>query len=249
MQSDNHVFINCPFDRQYRSMFDAIIFAVLDCGFVARCALEVDDGGQVRIDKIVSIIRECRLGIHDISRTEPDPTTGLPRFNMPSELGLFLGAKRFGVGPQRRKLSLILDRERYRYQASCSDIAGQDVSAHDGSAIVAVKIVPRLAPERLDDFGRVDPQRGGRGRSFRAIPPRPPQALRQDKARRGRPNLQRLHHARGLLDQPKSLIVPGPIRAIEAIFRVPGPAAPVIIRRTPSRPGRMNSGSNQGNAP
>lgn len=42
---------------------------------------------------------------------------------MPLELGLFLGAKRYGTGKQRTKLCLILDRERYRYQKYCSDIA------------------------------------------------------------------------------------------------------------------------------
>jgi hypothetical protein len=105
---------------------------VLDCGYDPRCALEVYDSGQVRIEKIVRLIEGCRFGIHDISRTEPDPASGLPRFNMPLELGLFLGAQRFGTGRQRRKGCLILDREPYRYQRFISDIAGQDIAAHDG---------------------------------------------------------------------------------------------------------------------
>lgn len=122
-------------------MFEALVFAVHDCGFVARCALEVDDGSQVRIDKIQQIIAACRLGIHDISRTELDPTWGLLRFNMPLELGLFLGAKRYGTGDQRRKLGLILDREPFRYQKFCSDIAGQDPRSHSGEPHEAVKTV------------------------------------------------------------------------------------------------------------
>jgi hypothetical protein len=32
----NHVFINCPFDRTYKPIFDAIVFAVRDLGFVAQ---------------------------------------------------------------------------------------------------------------------------------------------------------------------------------------------------------------------
>lgn len=101
---DDQAFIHCPFDGEYRPMFEALVFAVYDCGFVARCALELEDGSQVRIDKIEQIIGDCRLGIHDISRTELDGTWSLPRFNMPLELGLFLGAKRYGTGSQRRKL-------------------------------------------------------------------------------------------------------------------------------------------------
>lgn len=88
---DSGVFINCPFDEAYQRLFDAIVFSVHDCGFSARSALEVDDSAQVRIDKIYRIIADCKFGIHDLSRTEPNPETGLPRFNMPLELGIFLG--------------------------------------------------------------------------------------------------------------------------------------------------------------
>lgn len=135
------VFINCPFDSGYQDLFDAIVFTVQDCGFVARCAKEVQDSGEVRIEKITSLIRECRYGVHDISRTELDRGTNLPRFNMPLELGLFLGAKSFGGKKQRKKLSLVLDTEQYRYQQFCSDIAGQDISAHGGDPEQAITLV------------------------------------------------------------------------------------------------------------
>ena len=136
-----NVFLNCPFDPGYAALFDAIIFAVHDCGFKARCALEVDDSAQVRIEKIFDIIQECKFGIHDISRTEIDPTSALPRFNMPLELGVFLGARRFGQGRQREKICLILDKEPYRYQQYCSDIAGQDIRSHSGDIRRTITVV------------------------------------------------------------------------------------------------------------
>jgi hypothetical protein len=138
---ENAVFVNCPFDEGYRDLFEALVFAVHDCGYVAHCALELDDGSEVRIEKIARIIAECRLGIHDISRTEPDGTTGLPRFNMPLELGMFLGAKRYGRAEQKRKNCLILDIDQYRYQRFISDIAGQDISAHGGEPVQVIRIV------------------------------------------------------------------------------------------------------------
>lgn len=61
-----------------------------DLGFVARCALEEDDAGEFRLSKIERIIEECRFGINDLSAVALDVVTGLPRFNMPLELGLFL---------------------------------------------------------------------------------------------------------------------------------------------------------------
>ena len=137
MKSPNYndnVFINCPFDSAYQELFDAMVFTVHDCGFIPRCALEEDDASEVRIDKIYSIIADCRYGIHDISRTELDKGSGLPRFNMPLELGVFLGAKKFGIEEQERKKCLILDTERYRYQQFIYDIAGQDIQAHNNSS-------------------------------------------------------------------------------------------------------------------
>jgi hypothetical protein len=136
---DDSVFVNCPFDAEYEPLFHAIVFAVHDCGYVARCALETDDSGDVRIEKILAIVDQCKFGIHDISRTELN-AHNLPRFNMPLELGLFLGARRFGGG-MRKKIALILDTERYRYQEFCSDISGQDIQAHRKDPTEAIRVV------------------------------------------------------------------------------------------------------------
>ena len=140
-QRRDHVFLNCPFDAGYKPVFDSIVFAVTDLGFVARSAREQDDGGDVRLSKIERIIEECKYGIHDISAVELDPVNNLPRFNMPLELGLFLGCRRFGNAIQRRKVSLILDSHQYRYQVFISDIAGQDIHAHGGQPENAIREV------------------------------------------------------------------------------------------------------------
>ena len=55
--------------------------------------------------------------------------TQLPRFNMPLELAMFFGCKRFGSESQKKKRTLVLDREPYRYRQFISDIAGQDIRA------------------------------------------------------------------------------------------------------------------------
>ncbi len=145
---DQNVFINCPFDDAYRKLFQALIFAVFACGLRPHCAQEVYDAGEVRIDKIARIIGDCRWGIHDISRTDLNQN-GLPRFNMPLELGLFLGARRFGDSGQRRKSCLILDRAQYRFQQFISDIAGQDIATHADDPSEAIRAVRDwLATER-----------------------------------------------------------------------------------------------------
>lgn len=134
-----HVFINCPFDTEYQPLFDAIVFAVHDCGFQPRCAKEARDSGTVRIEKILQLIRECRYGIHDLSRVELSETTGLPRFNMPLELGLFIGCKHYGDRRDKLKNYLIMDEQDYNYQKSTSDISGQDIVYHHNNPKEAIR--------------------------------------------------------------------------------------------------------------
>jgi hypothetical protein len=125
------VFINCPFDREYSPLFEALVFCVIDCGFIPRCDLEEPDSGEARIRRIQRLIKTSQYSIHDLSRVELTPD--LPRFNMPFELGLDLGCRAFGPGAVRRKRCLILDFARYRYQRFLSDIAGQDIRPHANS--------------------------------------------------------------------------------------------------------------------
>lgn len=135
------VFINCPFDSEYKYFFWAIVFVVIRSGFRPRCALETDDSSENRFDKICNIIKECRYGVHDISRTELDASSKLPRFNMPLELGIFIAAKRFGARAHKVKRCIVLDRQKYRYQKFISDIAGQDIHSHETKLTILIEIL------------------------------------------------------------------------------------------------------------
>ncbi|HVT02176.1 MAG TPA: hypothetical protein VHL58_02245 [Thermoanaerobaculia bacterium] len=83
-----NVFINCPFDEEYKPIFEAIIFTVMVCGFRPLSARQRLDSSEIRLHKIIDLIASSRLAIHDLSRAEP---TTLPRFNMP-----------FGAGDRHR---------------------------------------------------------------------------------------------------------------------------------------------------
>jgi hypothetical protein len=134
------VFINCPFDDEFKPLLRAIAFAIIASGYYPRCALDRTDGAEVRVSKIAAMIGECDWGIHDLSRVELG-AGGLPRFNMPMELGLHLGARLLGEARQRRKRALILDTERHRYDAVLSDISGQDIEAHKNDPDEAIRCV------------------------------------------------------------------------------------------------------------
>jgi hypothetical protein len=135
-----NVFVNVPFDDDYAPLFDALIFTITACGYRVRCALEENDSGDIRLDKLAELIQASPRSIHDLSRIELGDNE-LPRFNMPFELGLALGAKRFG-GPSHRKDRIkIMVAEPYKLPAYLSDLGGNDPDAHDGKPDALMRIV------------------------------------------------------------------------------------------------------------
>jgi hypothetical protein len=123
LRYDLSVFVNCPFDHQYKPLLDALIFAIHDCGFSARIALE-DVGGSNRLNKLLDLIETSRYSIHDLSRIQE------PRLNMAFECGLVFGAKHFGTAKHKQKDMLILDADDHQYQRTMSDVSGQDAGIH-----------------------------------------------------------------------------------------------------------------------
>jgi hypothetical protein len=134
------VFINCPFDEIYRPCFEAILVKVTLSGYRVRCALEDDDAGDVRFDKLCDLIAESDWSIHDLSRTTTG-ADGLPRFNMPFELGLTMGARRFGKGRQAGKKAAIMVAEPFVMPRFLSDLAGNDPKPHHGDPRRIIRIV------------------------------------------------------------------------------------------------------------
>ena len=79
------------------------------------------------------LIEQSRYAIHDLSRLQASREGEYYRLNMPLELGIDVGCKLFGKGPQRQKQCLILGEQRFRYRAAVSDLSGSDIAAHNGS--------------------------------------------------------------------------------------------------------------------
>jgi len=111
------------------------------------CARSRLNSSEVRLEKILEIIVDCRYSIHDLSRTELDRTSALPRFNMPLELGIDIGCRAYG-DQQEQKSFLIFDRDRFRFQTYVSDIAGQDIAHHEDD--------PSRAIARVRDWLRAE---------------------------------------------------------------------------------------------
>lgn len=146
---DFNVFINCPFDDQYKPLLQAITFTIHSCGFVARCALE-DSAQNIRFARILDIIGECRFGIHDLSRISLEANV-MPRNNMPLELGVFIGVWRFGTAYDYEKEYLVLDSVPHRYKQHITDLGGEDLCIHRDDPAEVIRCIrdwlkPRARP-------------------------------------------------------------------------------------------------------
>jgi hypothetical protein len=83
-----------------------------------------------RLPDIVRILKRARVSLHDLSYVKRDRVHRrwlVPRFNMPLELGLALGIAEGNGGDHDVK---IFEAERYRLQASASDLSGRDPGIH-----------------------------------------------------------------------------------------------------------------------
>ena len=151
VEYSKNVFINCPFDEDYNEIFNAILFAVHSCGFRLRCAKEFHDSSSVRIQNIIKLVAESKYSIHDLSRVTLDAIGKLPRFNMPLELGICMGAIAFGTKQQRDKEYLILESEQFRFKQFISDISGQDIKAHKNSSDEVIKCIRNWLVKKTED--------------------------------------------------------------------------------------------------
>lgn len=146
------MFINVPFDGTYKPFFDATVFTVIACGCVPRCALTAGDVTKTRFARIVELVGQCPMGIHDLSRSGVKQGKRLPRLNMPFELGLFLGAKAFGDTSHQIKTCIVLDSHSRRYRSFISDLAGHDVVSHNNRISRLVNVLRGW----LADVGGID---------------------------------------------------------------------------------------------
>ncbi|HTX76085.1 MAG TPA: hypothetical protein VMD29_07775 [Terracidiphilus sp.] len=125
------VFLNIPYDVEFRSLYVAYVVGICHLGFVPHIASEIP-GGERRLERILALIKSCRYSIHDLSRVELGPSPhATPRFNMPLELGLAITWS--DMHPELHAY-FVFESELYRIQRSTSDLNGTDASIHHGTA-------------------------------------------------------------------------------------------------------------------
>jgi hypothetical protein len=138
-------------------MYLAYIVGLTELGLKLNVTLAVPNQG--RLDTIIELIESSDFSIHDLSRIEL--ANGIPRFNMPLELGLALYRSRIAPGKHRVH---IFESELYRAQRSTSDINGLDPHIHGNTAngvmaglrnIFSRSLDMPTVPQMLESFSAV----------------------------------------------------------------------------------------------
>jgi hypothetical protein len=111
----------------FERLYLAYIVGITQLGLRINAALAVPNQG--RLATIINLIERSDFSIHDLSRIEA--SRGVPRFNMPVELGLALYRSHVANGKHR---VFIFESRRYRAQQSTSDVNSIDPQIHGGTA-------------------------------------------------------------------------------------------------------------------
>lgn len=127
-----NVFINCPFDETFDPLKYSILFTVVSLNYEPRLSTERDNAKENRLDKIVKLIEESNISIHDLSKIKASKKDEFFRMNMPFELGLDFGCSSFSSEScHNKKKIMILGGEKYEYMKALSDISGIDIQYHN----------------------------------------------------------------------------------------------------------------------
>ena len=144
------VFCNFPFDADYRPLYLALMASLVCTGQTPRTVLEIPPSAD-RLERILQLLDECAFSLHDLSRVEVSPR-GLPRFNMPFELGL---AAVLASQDRARHQFRLLETRSNRLQRSLSDLNGYEAFIHrgrpDGVFAATCDIFTSLRPFPIGD--------------------------------------------------------------------------------------------------
>jgi hypothetical protein len=151
------VFINCPFDPEYRPLFDAIVFATVSCKYVPRSALETGTVSDPRMDRIYDALDSSKYSIHDFSRCKGEGDNNLARFNMPLEFGIAFGKGHLKYKGRRLHDWLVLLPQGHFYKQCVSDLGAYDLFTHENTVRSVVQAVMSWLSTRDDATVAVDP--------------------------------------------------------------------------------------------
>lgn len=133
---DGQVFLNYPFDNEFKPFSHAMHFAVVAAGLIPVCAYDLTAPDRPRLDIIVEAIIRSRYSVHDFSRLRGEGEQNFARLNMPLEMGMALFHALQTQRATHRCAFFIPTSNDYRVAAS--DLAGLDAIPYEGDELSCV---------------------------------------------------------------------------------------------------------------
>ena len=125
------IFINAPYGPEYEGLFLAYLVGSVSLGLTPRAAMETYDTSASRLMRIAHLIQGCRYSVHDLSVVSVGTSSGVPRFNMPLELGMAVMEQNRTLGEDSHRW-IVFDAITNRPDISISDLKGYEALNHDG---------------------------------------------------------------------------------------------------------------------
>lgn len=129
---DYQVFLNYPFDHQFKELELALHFPIIAAGLLPVCAKDLSVPDRPRLDVLVEAIRNSQYSVHEFSRSTGEGVANLARMNMPIEMGMALFHALESQRAQHRCAFFVPTAHDYKQFAS--DLAGLDPKCHDNNA-------------------------------------------------------------------------------------------------------------------
>lgn len=120
----HQVFLNYPYDEDYRPYAEALSFGVVAAGLLPVSARDLTTPDTGRLDLLIDAITNCYYSAHDLSRCRGEGPDNFARMNMPIEMGMGLF---HALSTQRssHRCAFFVPNH-YSYQGFASDLAGLD---------------------------------------------------------------------------------------------------------------------------
>ena len=136
------VFVNCPYDEDYRKrLLHPLLFTLLWGGATPRIAIERSDSGEQRMAKICELIEAADYTLHDLTRARAEKAGEAQRMNMPFELGVVYGYRRYAGGAAGAQRSLVMVQTDADATEAISDFGGMDAKCHGGRPQTLIRVV------------------------------------------------------------------------------------------------------------
>ena len=152
------VFLNCPHDLEYQTLFDSAVLSIVCCGFTPRSALESGTIAEPRMARITRAIFESKYSIHDLSRCKGEGVANLARFNIPLELGIAMARRYLGRRAAGKHDWLAMVPTGHQYGRYISDLAGFDPVTHNNTEEGVVRAIMTWLGTRVDAADTLNPQ-------------------------------------------------------------------------------------------